>query len=192
MEGWYQSDVLTTAGWTPALVTPLVERAADYKRSLKVRSDPFPPTGLTCLTMFFEPSTRTRLSFEAAALQLGVKVLSVGDADVSSSVRKGETLEDMGRVISAYADLVVIRHGELRAPHRLASTATVPVINAGDGAGEHPTQTLVDLFTIREVFGKFEGLRVGLCGDLRYGRTIHSLLGPRYRGVQETRRFSGW
>jgi aspartate carbamoyltransferase catalytic subunit len=176
MEGWYQSNVLSTIGWTLAKVTPLLDLAAEYKRCLEQRVDVSRKTSMTCLTMFYEPSTRTRLSFEVAAHKLGLKVMSVGDAAVMSSSMKGETLEDTGKMLSAYMDIVILRHPELGAARKLASTCVSPVINAGDGAGEHPTQALVDAFTIREAFGTLQGLRIGLCGDLKYGRTIHSLL----------------
>ncbi len=176
MEGWYHSNVLTTVGWTLDKVTPVLDLATDYKKFLEQKIDVSSKTRLAILTLFYEPSTRTRLSFEAAAHKLGIRILTVADAQTSSSAHKGETLEDMGRIFSAYGDAVVIRHPELGAARRFAATATTPVINAGDGAGEHPTQALVDLFTIREAFGTFKGLRVGLCGDLLNGRTIHSLL----------------
>jgi len=177
MEGWYHSNVLSTIGWNLEKVSPLLDLASDYKKCLEQKVDiSTQRTRAICLTLFCEPSTRTRLSFESAAQHLGIKVLSAADALNDSSARKGETLEDMGRVLSAYADVLVMRHPDLGAARRLSSTATIPIINAGDGAGEHPTQALVDLFTIREAFGTLKGLKVGLCGDLLNGRTIHSLL----------------
>jgi aspartate carbamoyltransferase catalytic subunit len=176
MEGWYRSNVLSSIGWTPEKVNPLLDVAAEYKKCIEQHIDVSVKTSLTCLTVFYEPSTRTRLSFESAAHRLGLKVISVADAMEGSSAKKGEKLEDTGRIVSAYADVIVIRHPELGSARRLASSATAPVINAGDGAGEHPTQALLDLFTIREAFGGLKGLRIGLCGDLLSGRTIHSLL----------------
>ncbi len=177
MEGWYHSNVLSSIGWSHEKLAPLLDLASDYKKRLEQKTDVSSQrTRFICLTLFCEPSTRTRLSFESAAQHLGIKVLSAADALNDTSARKGETLEDMGRVLSAYADVIVMRHPELGAVRRLSSTATIPVINAGDGAGEHPTQALVDLFTIREAFGTLKGLKVGLCGDLLNGRTIHSLL----------------
>ena len=176
MEGWYRSNVLSSIGWSLDKVTPLLDLATDYKKCMAQRLDVTSRSRARCLTLFYEPSTRTRLSFEAASHHLGISVSSVQNAMQDSSARKGETLEDVGRILSGYADVVVIRHPELGAARRFASTATIPVINAGDGAGEHPTQALVDLFTIREAFGSFKGLKVGLCGDLLNGRTIHSLL----------------
>ncbi len=125
-------------------------------------------------TLFYEPSTRTRLSFEAAMQRLGGGVISVADAG-SSSVVKGESLTDTVRTISGYADGIVLRHPEEGAARLAAEVASVPIINAGDGAGHHPTQALVDLYTLRKERGHIEGLHVALVGDLRYGRTVHSL-----------------
>lgn len=123
---------------------------------------------------FFEPSTRTRLSFESAMLRLGGQVIGFSDS-ASTSIKKGESLHDSMKVIGSLADLIVIRH-PLEGAARLASLATnKPVINAGDGANQHPTQTLLDLFTIKECQGKLEGLKVAIVGDLKYGRTVHSL-----------------
>jgi aspartate carbamoyltransferase catalytic subunit len=130
--------------------------------------------GRIMATLFFEPSTRTRLSFESAMHRLGGGVISVADAS-SSSAAKGESLADTARVIGPYADVVVIRHPADGAARVLADYADVPVINAGDGAHEHPTQTLLDLYTLRKEKGRIKGLTVALCGDLRHGRTIHSL-----------------
>ncbi len=124
--------------------------------------------------MFFEPSTRTRMSFETAMKRLGGNVINLG-ALASSSVSKGETLYDTMRMVDGYCDLAVLRHPRQGAAQYAADACTIPIVNAGDGAGHHPTQTLLDLFTIREELGKLEGLTVGLLGDLRYGRTVHSL-----------------
>jgi len=125
-------------------------------------------------TLFYEPSTRTRLSFESAMLRLGGQVLGFADAGTSSAT-KGETLADTARMISAYADIIVIRHPLAGSAQVMSEFASVPVINAGDGAREHPTQTLTDLFCIRRELGTLGGLRIGLAGDLKYGRTVHSL-----------------
>lgn len=125
-------------------------------------------------TLFFEPSTRTRLSFEAAMLRLGGQVLGFADAK-ASSVSKGESLPDTVLVVSGYCDIMAIRHPLMGAAKVAADTVGVPVINAGDGAHEHPTQTLTDLFALSQARGTLAGLRVGLCGDLKYGRTVHSL-----------------
>ncbi len=140
--------------------------------------------GRILATLFYEPSTRTRLSFEAAMLRLGGKVLSVADPQ-TSSVAKGESLADTVRTVAAYADLIVIRHPKEGAARLAAMYSPVPVINAGDGAREHPTQTLTDLYTIRTLKGRLSHLVVAFCGDLRFGRTVHSLLRAlsRYPGM---------
>ncbi len=135
---------------------------------------PLAPLDRILATLFFEPSTRTRMSFESAMLRLGGSVISMADAKASSAA-KGESLADTARIVSAYCDIIVCRHPETGSAQALAEAASVPVINAGDGHNEHPTQTLTDLFCLRRHKGTLEGLRAGLCGDLRYGRTVHSL-----------------
>ena len=136
-------------------------------------------------TLFFEPSTRTRLSFESAMLSLGGKVLGFSEAS-SSSAAKGESVADTIEVVSGYADIIAMRHPKEGAPIVASSHATVPIINAGDGGHFHPTQTLTDLMTIRHEKGHFNNLTIGLCGDLKFGRTVHSLIGAmsRYPGVK--------
>jgi len=131
---------------------------------------------LDCIlaALFFEPSTRTRLSFESAMLRLGGNVIGFSDPS-GSSVSKGETLADTVRMAGGYSDIIVVRHPKAGAAKVAADAAGVPVINAGDGPHEHPTQTLTDLFCIRRNHGTLAGLTVGLCGDLKYGRTVHSL-----------------
>jgi len=131
--------------------------------------------GKLVATLFYEPSTRTRLSFEAAMMRLGGQVLSVSDV-ATSSVAKGESLADTIRTVGGYADLIVIRHPREGAARLAAMYSPVPLINGGDGAREHPTQTLTDLFTIRTFKGCLDDLTVAFCGDLRYGRTVHSLI----------------
>lgn len=126
-------------------------------------------------TCFYEPSTRTRLSFEAAMLNLGGQVLGFSDAG-SSSASKGESVSDTIRVISCYADICAMRHPKEGAPMVAASRSSIPVINAGDGGHQHPTQTLTDLLTIRSLKGRLNDLTIGLCGDLKFGRTVHSLI----------------
>ena len=126
-------------------------------------------------TLFFEPSTRTRLSFEAAMYELGGNVLSVADAK-SSSAAKGESIADTVKVMSCYADIIAMRHPKEGAPYVASLNASVPVINAGDGGHNHPTQTLADLLTISREKGRFSDLTVGFCGDLKFGRTVHSLI----------------
>ena len=132
--------------------------------------------GKIVATMFYEPSTRTRLSFETAVLRLGGQVISTENASSNSSVKKGETLKDTVRVLQKYADAIVIRHSDVNSATDAASVANVPILNAGSGKGEHPTQALLDLYTIREKRGKIDGVKVAILGDLVYGRTIHSLI----------------
>ena len=141
--------------------------------------------GKKLATLFFEPSTRTRLSFEAAMYELGGHVLGFSEA-ASSSAAKGESVADTARTVGCYADIIAMRHPKEGAPMVAARTAGVPVINAGDGGHFHPTQTLADLLTIRREKGGFENLTVGLCGDLKFGRTVHSLVAAmsRYEGVR--------
>jgi len=137
-------------------------------------------------SVFYEPSTRTRFSFEAAMHRLGGSVVTTENAREFSSFAKGETLEDTIRILSGYADLIVMRHNEIGAAKRAAELSPVPVINAGDGAGQHPTQALLDLYTLHERFRRIDGLRVAMVGDLRYGRTVRSLayLMSKYRDVE--------
>ena len=141
--------------------------------------------GKKLATLFFEPSTRTRLSFEAAMLELGGSVLGFSSAD-SSSATKGESVADTIRVVSCYADIIAMRHPKEGAATVAAQVATVPIINAGDGGHQHPTQTLTDLLTIHRLKGHFDDLTIGLCGDLKFGRTVHSLIRAmmRYEGVK--------
>ena len=131
-------------------------------------------------TLFFEPSTRTRLSFEAAMYELGGHVLSMSDA-ASSSASKGESVADTAAVVSSYADIIAMRHPKEGAPRVASMHATVPVINAGDGGHNHPTQTLADLLTIHKEKGRLGGLIIGFCGDLKFGRTVHSLINAMSR-----------
>ncbi|MDP9363272.1 MAG: aspartate carbamoyltransferase [Chloroflexota bacterium] len=147
--------------------------AADRMRELP--RDARPLQGRILATLFYEPSTRTRLSFESAMLRLGGGVVSTENAGEFSSAIKGETVEDTVRIVEGYADAIVLRHFEQGAAHRAAAVAGVPVLNAGDGPGEHPTQALLDLDTIRRELGRVDGLRVALVGDLRFGRTARSL-----------------
>lgn len=141
--------------------------------------------GKKLATLFFEPSTRTRLSFEAAMLELGGSVLGFSEAN-SSSASKGETVEDTIRVVSCYADIIAMRHPVEGAPKVASYTSLVPVINAGDGGHSHPTQTMTDLLTIHREKGSFEDLTIGLCGDLKFGRTVHSLVKAmsRYKNIK--------
>ena len=136
-------------------------------------------------TLFFEPSTRTRLSFEAAMLELGGSVLGFSEAS-SSSASKGESMADTAKIVSCYADIIATRHPREGAPYVASRNATIPVINAGDGGHNHPTQTLADLLTISREMGRLDHLTIGLCGDLKYGRTVHSLIEAmsRYEGIR--------
>ena len=136
-------------------------------------------------TLFFEPSTRTRLSFEAAMLELGGTVLGFSEAG-SSSASKGESVADTAKTVSNYADIIAMRHPREGAPYVASRAATIPVINAGDGGHNHPTQTLADLLTISREMGRLNDLTIGLCGDLKYGRTVHSLIEAmsRYTGIK--------
>ena len=140
--------------------------------------------GRILATCFYEPSTRTRLSFESAMTRLGGRVIGFSDAN-SSSAAKGESVSDTIRVISCYADICAMRHPKEGAPMVAASKSLIPVINAGDGGHQHPTQTLTDLLTIRSLHGKLNGFTIGLCGDLKFGRTVHSLINAlvRYEGI---------
>ena len=168
---------------SPAEIEELIDVAEDIiadpaKYSERCR-------GKKLATLFFEPSTRTRLSFEAAMLELGGSVIGFSEAQ-SSSAAKGESVSDTVRVVSCYADVIAMRHPKEGAPYVASKKATIPVINAGDGGHNHPTQTLADLMTIRREKGGFENLTVGLCGDLKFGRTVHSLIEAmsRYAGVK--------
>ncbi len=141
--------------------------------------------GKKLATLFFEPSTRTRLSFEAAMLELGGSVIGFSDANSSSSA-KGESVADTAKIVSCYADIIAMRHPKEGAPLVAAANAAIPVINAGDGGHCHPTQTLADLLTIHREQGRLNNLTIGMCGDLKYGRTVHSLIAAlaRYEGIK--------
>lgn len=141
--------------------------------------------GKILATLFFEPSTRTRLSFESAMLSLGGQVLGFSSAS-SSSAAKGESVSDTIRTVSCYSDIIAMRHPKEGAPYVASQAASIPVINAGDGGHNHPTQTLADLLTISREMGRLDNLTIGLCGDLKYGRTVHSLIEAmsRYKGIQ--------
>jgi len=153
---------------------PLLDAVFARARALAgVRDDRL--RGWIMAALFYEPSTRTRLSFESAMLRLGGAVIGTEAAREFSSVIKGETLEDTIRMVCGYADVIVLRHDEAGAAARAAAVSSVPIVNAGDGPGEHPTQALLDLYTIGDELGRIEGLHVALCGDLRYGRTARSL-----------------
>lgn len=163
------------------LLDRVVTRARDLDGVRDRRLD-----GRIMATLFYEPSTRTRLSFESAMVRLGGSVIGTEAAHEFSSAIKGETLEDTVRMVEAYADVIVLRHDQAGSAARAAAVARVPIVNAGDGPGEHPTQALLDLFTIHHELGGVDGLHVVLCGDLRHGRTARSLalLLSLYDGVR--------
>jgi aspartate carbamoyltransferase catalytic subunit len=152
----------------------LFDRAIEFS-NMPAADYPKPLQHMTVASIFFEPSTRTRLSFETAIQNLGANLITVENADASSA-KKGETLEDTTRMLNGYAEAVVMRHPEVGSAERAAAVSQIPIINAGDGAGEHPTQALLDGATIHKHRGSLEGLKVGLVGDLLNGRTIHSLV----------------
>ena len=157
--------------------TEELDRLFDLANDMEAHMDKYAHVcdGKKLATCFYEPSTRTRLSFEAAMLNLGGQVLGFSDAG-SSSASKGESVSDTIRVISCYADICAMRHPKEGAPMVAASKSGIPVINAGDGGHQHPTQTLTDLLTIRSLKGRLSDLTIGLCGDLKFGRTVHSLI----------------
>lgn len=159
-----------------AVAEDIMENPDSYREKCKYKK---------LATLFFEPSTRTRLSFEAAMLDLGGSVLGFSEAQ-SSSASKGESVADTVKIVGLYADIIAMRHPKEGAAYVAAGNADVPVINAGDGGHNHPTQTLTDLLTIKKEKGHFDGLTVGICGDLQFGRTVHSLIGAlsRYNNIK--------
>lgn len=158
------------------LLEEMFSRASHLARADKGNYLDLTLKGKTLATLFYEPSTRTRFSFESAMQKLGGNVITTESAAMFSSVVKGESLEDTIKVTSGYADAIVLRHPELGASKRAAEVSDVPIINAGDGPGEHPTQALLDIYTIKKELGKVESIKVAMVGDLLYGRTVHSLL----------------
>ena len=176
-------NLINILDFTTEEIDELVKVASDIMNNPEMYSDSC--RGRILGTLFFEPSTRTRLSFTSAMMSLGGNVLGFSQAG-SSSVSKGETVADTIRMVSAYSDIIVMRHPKEGAPIVAADVATVPIINAGDGGHFHPTQTLTDLLTIKEKKGRFDNLIVGICGDLKYGRTVHSLISAlaRYENVK--------
>jgi len=165
-------SLLSTADLSRPQVERILQLAGHFRSN--VRDQRSVLASAIVASLFFEPSTRTRLSFEAAAQRLGAHVVSMSDP-ASSSTSKGETLADTARIVAQYADAIVLRHPQVGAARQTASLVTVPVVNAGDGTGEHPTQALLDLFTIHQERQRIEGQTVALIGDLRNGRTVHSL-----------------
>lgn len=176
-------SLIDIAELSVAEIDSLLETANDIIENPKKYSEKC--KGKKLATLFFEPSTRTRLSFEAAMYELGGNVLGFSEAQ-SSSAAKGESVADTAKTVSCYADIIAMRHPKEGAPLVASMNATIPVINAGDGGHNHPTQTLADLLTIKREKGGFDNLTVGLCGDLKFGRTVHSLINAlrRYNNVK--------
>ncbi len=176
-------SLIDIVDFTPAELDELIATACDIMEHPAAYAERC--RGKKLATLFFEPSTRTRLSFEAAMLELGGSVIGFSEAN-SSSAAKGESIADTAKTISCYADIIAMRHPKEGAPLVAAMNASVPVINAGDGGHCHPTQTLADLLTIYREKGRLSDLTVGFCGDLKFGRTVHSLIGAlsRYTGIK--------
>lgn len=168
-------DILHGNQFTQKEIDAILRVASEFEKELKQKSSISLLKGKILATLFFEPSTRTRLSFETAMQRLGGGIISLGSVE-GSSVAKGETLRDTVRTVSQYADVIVIRHPRIGSAKEAAEASNVPVINAGDGAGQHPTQALLDLYSIRKEVGKLKGLSISLVGDLKYGRTVHALV----------------
>jgi aspartate carbamoyltransferase catalytic subunit len=167
-------DILHGNQFSKKDIDAIIKIASDFEKELKEKDSLTLLKGKILATLFFEPSTRTRLSFETAMQRLGGGVISLGSVE-SSSVAKGETLADTVRTVSQYADVIVIRHPRTGSAKEAADATTVPVINAGDGAGQHPTQALLDIYTIYKELGSLKNLTVSMVGDLKYGRTVHAL-----------------
>ena len=168
-------DILHANQFSKKDIDAIIKVTSRFEKELRKRD--FVPLlkGKVLATLFFEPSTRTRLSFEAAMQRLGGGVISMESAE-SSSAAKGESIFDTARTVSQYADVLVIRHPRMGAARVAADAASIPVINAGDGAGQHPTQALLDIYTIHKELGSFRNLSVSIVGDLKYGRTVHALV----------------
>eukprot|EP00268_Persea_americana_P058133 TRINITY_DN7008_c0_g1_i1.p1 TRINITY_DN7008_c0_g1~~TRINITY_DN7008_c0_g1_i1.p1 ORF type:complete len:414 (-),score=101.40 TRINITY_DN7008_c0_g1_i1:351-1592(-) len=179
-------DVIEAQQFDRDILNAIFEVAREMERIEKNSPGSQILKGYLMATLFYEPSTRTRLSFESAMKRLGGEVLTTENAREFSSAAKGETLEDTIRTVEGYADIIVMRHFESGAARRAASTASIPVINAGDGPGQHPTQALLDVYTIEREIGKLDGITVGLVGDLANGRTVRSLayLLAKYQDVK--------
>ena len=173
--GLTQHDILSVSQFNPDNLSYIFNRAREMREMVKRVGGTDLLKGKVLACLFYEPSTRTSSSFIAAMERLGGSIIPITQGVQFSSVSKGETLADTIRVLEQYADVIVLRHPEIGSAREAAEAASVPVINAGDGPGEHPTQALLDLFTIREELGTIDGLKVAMVGDLRYGRTVHSL-----------------
>jgi aspartate carbamoyltransferase catalytic subunit len=174
MGSFKEKDILHGNQFSKKDIDSIIKNASYFEREVKKKDSLNLLKGKILATLFFEPSTRTRLSFEAAMQRLGGGVISLGSIE-SSSVAKGETLTDTVRTVSQYADVIVIRHPRLGSAKEAADAVPIPVINAGDGAGQHPTQALLDIYTINKELGSLKNLSVSMVGDLKYGRTVHAL-----------------
>ena len=174
MQRLSSKDVLRADQFSKDEIDWILEAARRYEAALDAGETLDELRGKVLATLFFEPSTRTRLSFEAAMLRLGGRVISVAEAK-SSSAAKGESLHDTIKTVEGYADVIVLRHPQIGAAAEAARATDVPILNAGDGAGQHPTQSLLDLYTIVKEQGEVDGLTIALAGDLKNGRTVHSL-----------------
>jgi aspartate carbamoyltransferase catalytic subunit len=168
-------DILHGNQFSKKDIHAIIEATADFEKEFKKKSSQTLLRGKILATLFFEPSTRTRLSFETAMQRLGGGVISMGSVE-SSSVAKGETLVDTVRTVSQYADVIVIRHPRTGSAREAADAVSTPIINAGDGAGQHPTQALLDIYTIYKELGSLKNLAVSMVGDLKNGRTVHALV----------------
>jgi len=168
-------DILHGNQFSRKEIDAVIKVASDFEKELKGKGTIPLLKGKLVATLFFEPSTRTRLSFEAAMQRLGGGVISMGAVE-SSSVVKGETLSDTARTVAQYADVIVVRHPRIGSAKEAADAVDIPVINAGDGAGQHPTQALLDIYTIKKELGSMKNLKVSLVGDLKNGRTVHALV----------------
>lgn len=174
MQGWKGRDVISIRDFSREDIEYILNTAERLERELKEKGSLDYARGKILATLFFEPSTRTRLSFESAMHRLGGSVIGFAEAS-TSSVKKGESLRDTIKTVEQYSDVIAIRHPKEGAARLAAEVADIPVINAGDGSNQHPTQTILDLYTMKCEFGKIDGLKIGLLGDLKYGRTVHSL-----------------
>jgi aspartate carbamoyltransferase len=168
-------DILHGNQFTKADIDAIMKTASYFEKELKKKDQVSLLKGKILATLFYEPSTRTRLSFEAAMQRLGGGVVSMGSVE-SSSVAKGESLSDTVRTVAQYADVIVIRHPKIGSAKEAADAVSIPVLNAGDGAGQHPTQALLDIYTIKKELGSLNRLKISLVGDLKNGRTVHALV----------------
>ncbi len=171
----YGQDILSVSQFNKDVIEYVFTRSLEMREMVQKQGTADLLKGKVAAFIFYEPSTRTSSSFIAATQRLSGGIIPITSGVSFSSVSKGETLEDTMRVLQQYADVIVLRHPQIGAAKRAAAAVSVPIINAGDGPGEHPTQALLDLFTIRDELGKIDGLKVAMVGDLRYGRTVHSL-----------------